>query len=88
MKSPSYGDEGPIAALATSLAESALAIIRSSGPDAVKRVASIFSRPKTLAGAAGNSIVHGWILDSSGTKIDEVLISVFRSPRSYTGKTR
>jgi tRNA modification GTPase len=48
-------------------------------------VASVFSRPQALHAAAGNTVVYGWIVDK-GEKIDEVLVSVYRSPRSYTGE--
>ncbi|MDR1029573.1 MAG: tRNA uridine-5-carboxymethylaminomethyl(34) synthesis GTPase MnmE [Treponema sp.] len=88
-----YGDEAPIAAPATPLIASALAIIRTSGKDAISLLASVFSRPHKLMEARGNTLVHGWILDktaaSPGTgpeKIDEVLVSVYRSPHSYTGE--
>ena len=99
---PSYGDRDPIAALATPLAESALALIRTSGSaqdgngqaqnaqcgqSAVMLLAGVFSPAEKLLSAHPNSIVHGWIIDpASGKKIDEVLVSVFKSPRSYTGE--
>jgi len=90
---PSYGDQDPIAALATVLGESALAIIRTSGAgtgrnlSSIGLVASVFSKPRSLAQAPGNSIVHGWIIDPvSKKKIDDVLVSVYRSPKSYTGE--
>jgi tRNA modification GTPase len=86
MNRPSYGSDDPIAAHATPLAESALAVIRSSGPGCIDLVANLFSRPKALREAPGNTIVHGWIQNSRGEKVDEVLLSVFRSPRSYTGE--
>uniref|UniRef100_A0A7C3IHR5 tRNA modification GTPase MnmE n=1 Tax=Gracilinema caldarium TaxID=215591 RepID=A0A7C3IHR5_9SPIR len=86
MNRPSYGSNDPIAAHATPLAESALAVIRSSGPGCIDLVAKLFSRPKALREAPGNTIVHGWIQNSQGEKVDEVLLSVFRSPRSYTGE--
>jgi tRNA modification GTPase len=81
-----YGDDAPIAAFATPLAESALAIIRTSG--SIELLAKVFSRPKKLLNTPGNSIIHGWIVDSNtaSRRIDEVLISVYRSPRSYTGE--
>ncbi|MDR1302671.1 MAG: tRNA uridine-5-carboxymethylaminomethyl(34) synthesis GTPase MnmE [Treponema sp.] len=88
-----YGDDAPIAAPATPLIASALAIIRTSGKDAIPLLASVFSRPHKLMEAQGNTLVYGWILDkpaaSPGTgneKIDEVLVSVYRSPHSYTGE--
>jgi tRNA modification GTPase len=93
-----YGDDAPIAAFATPLAESALAIIRTSGKNAVELLANIFSRPEKLLNAPGNSIVHGWIVENSNTagsntadsitarRIDEALVSVYRAPKSYTGE--
>ncbi|MDR0312988.1 MAG: tRNA uridine-5-carboxymethylaminomethyl(34) synthesis GTPase MnmE [Treponema sp.] len=87
MSSPSYGDQDPIAALATPPGESALAVIRTSGNSAVDIVSTIFSRPKKAKNAVGNSVIHGWIHDpSTGKKIDEVLLSVYRAPKSYTGE--
>jgi len=84
-REPAYGDRDPIAALATPLAESALALVRTSG--AIDLIAKIFSRPKKLASSPGNSIVHGWIIDpEKDQKIDEVMVSVYRAPHSYTGE--
>ncbi|MDR2343175.1 MAG: tRNA uridine-5-carboxymethylaminomethyl(34) synthesis GTPase MnmE [Spirochaetaceae bacterium] len=80
-----YGDEGPIAACATALAESALALVRVSGRGCVDLISGCFSRPEALRGAAGNSVVYGWIVDG-GRRIDEVLINVYRAPKSYTGE--
>ena len=88
--SNSYTPEEPIAAIATALAPSALAIIRVSGKNCIELLSKVFSRPKALNQAEGNSIVYGWIVDSVSQeekqKIDEVLVSVFRAPRSYTGE--
>jgi tRNA modification GTPase len=85
MSTPCYGDESPIAALATAPGESALALIRCSGTGCVELLAKVFSRPAKLRSAGGNSIVHGWIRQG-GAPVDEVLISVYRPPRSYTGE--
>lgn len=88
--SNSYTPEEPIAAIATALAPSALAIIRISGKNCIELLSKVFSRPKALNQAEGNSIVYGWIVDSVNPeekqKIDEVLVSVFRAPKSYTGE--
>jgi tRNA modification GTPase len=100
MNSPYYGDLAPIAAIATPLGESALALIRTSGcneegRNAISLLARVFSRPRALLSAPGNSIVHGWIVEKDAVegnpggnekKLDEVLVSVYRSPRSYTGE--
>lgn len=88
--SNSYTPEEPIAAIATALAPSALAIIRISGKNCIELLSKFFSRPKALTQAEGNTIVYGWIVDSVNPdqkqKIDEVLVSVFRAPKSYTGE--
>jgi tRNA modification GTPase len=86
MPKPFYGDESPIAALATPPGESALALIRCSGPGSLALLSGIFSRPRRLREAAGNSVVHGWIRLPAGGLIDEVLVSVYRAPKSYTGE--
>ncbi|MFP3043339.1 tRNA uridine-5-carboxymethylaminomethyl(34) synthesis GTPase MnmE [Treponema primitia] len=86
MNTPSYGDTVPIAAIATTLGESALTLIRSSGEHCLEILAAVFSRPEKLRGAAGNTIVHGWLIGPGGEKIDDVLVSVYRGPRSYTGE--
>jgi tRNA modification GTPase len=84
----SYLDESlPIVALATPLGESAISLIRASGPGAIELAASCFSRPAALLAAPGHTLVHGALVDPSAKDIvDEVLVSVFRAPRSATGE--
>ena len=93
----SYGDEAPIAALATVPGVSALALIRTSGKNALDLLSRVFSRPQAIREAPGNTLVHGWIINPAiekgekekkekGEKIDDVLVSVYRAPRSYTGE--
>lgn len=72
-------------AIATALAPGALGIVRVSGAGCVELISKIFSRPTQLLDAQGNTIVYGWICDKD-EKIDEVLISVFRAPKSFTGE--
>ncbi|MCX7949760.1 MAG: tRNA uridine-5-carboxymethylaminomethyl(34) synthesis GTPase MnmE [Treponemataceae bacterium] len=86
MKRPTYGDEQPIAAYATPLAESALTLIRTSGKESIHQLARVFSRPDRLRTSEGNRILHGWIQTEEGTKLDEVLLMVYRAPHSYTGE--
>jgi tRNA modification GTPase len=92
MDRPVYGDEQPIMALATPPGESALALIRTSGKGAVDLAASVFSAPRALRAAAENTLAHGWIIDPrrqgepGGARIDEVLVAVYRGPRSFTGE--
>lgn len=61
--------------------EQAISIIRLSGDQAIDIVSRIFS--KDLHQVAANTINYGFIKDEDGD-VDEVLVSVFRSPRSYT----
>jgi tRNA modification GTPase len=80
-----YGDDSPITAFATTPGNSALTLIRCSGKETLEIAASCFSVGEKLLQAAGNTVVHGWIT-ANGEKIDEVLVSIFRSPKSYTGE--
>lgn len=83
----SYDTQDHIVAAATPPGRSALAVIRAGGPDAVERVARVFSSPSKLRSAAGYSAVHGSIVDAvSQAVVDEVIALVFRAPRSYTGQ--
>lgn len=87
MDNTGYTPEEPIAAIATALAPSALGIVRASGKNCIELLSKIFSRPKALLEAQGNTIVYGWIIDGlKNNRIDEVLVSVFRSPKSFTGE--
>ncbi len=116
MDNTGYTPEEPIAAVATALAPAALGIIRVSGKNSIQLLSKIFSRPKALNEAAGNTIVYGWIVepsnegltksvggdhdcsqdqkaaardcvpDQKAARVDEVLVSVFRAPKSFTGE--
>jgi tRNA modification GTPase len=86
MNTPSYGDTDPIAAIATALGESALALIRTSGEGALEMLGKVFSRPEKLRRARGNTVVHGWIVGAGGERIDDVLVAVYRAPATFTGE--
>ena len=73
-----------IAAIATPLQPSGLGVIRVSGKQAVPLVGHLFkSRAEKLEKTESHKIVNGWIHDD-GKLIDNVLVIVMRSPRSYT----
>ncbi|OQX29354.1 MAG: hypothetical protein B0D92_04125 [Spirochaeta sp. LUC14_002_19_P3] len=82
----SYTADDLIVAPATALTRSALAVIRGSGPKCVETFAPVFSRPEILTQSKGNRVHYGWIVDKEGSPIDEVLVTVFRAPASYTGE--
>ncbi len=71
-----------IAAIATTVGISALNVIKVSGKDSIKIVNKIF-KGKDLTKVNGNTINYGFIIDKN-EEIDEVLVSVFKSPKSYT----
>ncbi|MEE3399732.1 MAG: tRNA uridine-5-carboxymethylaminomethyl(34) synthesis GTPase MnmE, partial [Eubacterium sp.] len=75
-----------IAAIATPLSASGIGIIRVSGEQSAEFVDKIFSGRKHLYEYAPNTINYGHIVDSSGQMVDEVLVSVFKAPHSYTGE--
>ncbi|HEX9953429.1 MAG TPA: tRNA uridine-5-carboxymethylaminomethyl(34) synthesis GTPase MnmE [Rubricoccaceae bacterium] len=77
--------EPPIVAVATAPGTAALAVVRVSGVGAVALVGSRFSRPG-LAEASGHSVHTGWITDAAGHRVDQVVCTVFRAPRSATGE--
>ena len=106
-----YTPEEPISSIATALAPAALGIVRVSGKGCIELVSKVFSRPKALLEAAGNTLVYGWMLDcrvkpdndnemssltefasqtsqglTRGSKIDEVMLAVYRAPKSFTGE--
>lgn len=78
-----------ICAVATAIG-GAIAIIRVSGPEAISATDRIFSKPLSQAG--GQTLHYGWIIapaggvEGEGEVVDEVMVSVFRAPHSYTGE--
>jgi tRNA modification GTPase len=82
-----YSTLDPIAALATPWGESALAVIRTSGKESLLILEKIFRGRSPLSSAKGNTLRHGFIIDpKTDTRIDEVLLTIYRAPRSYTGE--
>ncbi|MCI1732184.1 MAG: tRNA uridine-5-carboxymethylaminomethyl(34) synthesis GTPase MnmE, partial [Prevotella sp.] len=72
-----------ICALATP-AGGAIGIVRVSGPEAISITNSIFSKDISLA--KPNTVHYGEIIDKDGSTIDDVLVTVYRAPHSYTGE--
>lgn len=71
-----------IAAIATSLGTSSISIIRVSGKEAISIVNKIF-KGKDLEKVPTHTISYGHIMDSDSI-VDEVLVSVMKSPKSFT----
>jgi tRNA modification GTPase len=75
-----------ITAVATPPGEGAIAVIRVSGSDALEIGDRIFRGRRPLSASRGYTLHHGTIFSAEGLDLDEVLATVFRSPRSYTGE--
>ena len=73
--------EDTIVAISTSVGEGAISIIRLSGHDALNIVSKIFT--KDLTKVDSHTIHYGFIT-SNNEKIDEVLISVMKAPKTFT----
>ena len=71
-----------ICAIATPYGTGAISIVRASGKDCIKMINEIFKGPD-LTKAASHTISYGSIV-YEGEIIDEVLVSVFLPPRTYT----
>lgn len=73
-----------IVGIATLRGMSALNVIRVSGEDAIRTVASVF-RGRDPNAAQTHSVTYGHIIDGDEV-IDEVMVSVFREPKSFTAE--
>ena len=79
--------EGTIIALSSPPGSGAISIIRLSGEDAISITDKVFksNSNKPLSKLEGQSLTYGVISDGKEV-IDEVVISIYRSPHSYTGE--
>jgi len=75
--------ENTICAIATGSVTSAIAIIRVSGNEAIQIANTIFS--KDLKNTKSHTVIYGNILDGENI-IDEVLLSIFKNNKSFTGE--
>lgn len=73
--------EDTIAAVATTIGESSINVIRISGKDSINVVNKIFS--KDISNVPSHTVHYGFIMEDK-EKIDEVFLSVFRAPKSFT----
>ncbi|MCF7929092.1 MAG: tRNA uridine-5-carboxymethylaminomethyl(34) synthesis GTPase MnmE, partial [Spirochaetales bacterium] len=91
MMDRSYDTSDDIAALATPLSESALAIIRTSGAGCLERLDRLF-RPSggegtPLSQTAGHRLRVGELIDpDQGGVLDQVVAAVYRKPAGYCGE--
>lgn len=81
-----YSNEDTIAAIATPNGVGAISVVRVSGLNSIDAVDKIFVGKKKIKDAGSHTILYGKIVDENDIIIDDVLISVFKSPNSYTGE--
>lgn len=63
----------------------AIAVVRMSGPSALAICDTVFSGARRAGEAAGYTVLYGTIADGARV-LDDVLVTVFRAPHSYTGE--
>ena len=73
--------EDTIAAVATTIGESSINVIRISGKDSINVANKIFS--KDISNVSSHTVHYGFMMEND-EKIDEVFLSVFRAPKSFT----
>ena len=74
-----------IAAISTGMTNSGIGIVRISGDEAFHVIDKIYKGKDRLKEAEGHTIHYGFIIDEEET-IDEVLVMLMRSPRTFTGE--
>ena len=76
-----------IVAPATVPGTGAITVIRASGPEALSITGKVVKcKSKSIESSEANSVRYGTVYDEGGSIVDEVLVSVFKSPHSYTGE--
>lgn len=80
-------NEDTICAPATVPGTGAISVIRISGPEALTIADKVIKcRKGCISESKDYTIKFGVILDDAGAVLDEVLVSIFRAPHSYTGE--
>ena len=78
--------EDTIVALATPAGVGAISIIRISGANSFIAVDKIYNGKIKIVNAASHTLHYGDIINIDGEHVDDVLVSVFRAPNSYSGE--
>ncbi len=76
--------EKTIAAISTALGTGGIAVIRISGSDAVKIADKVFSGKDKLLDVPSHTVHYGFIKNADGERVDEVLATVMRAPKTFT----
>jgi tRNA modification GTPase len=86
MQEKQMSENDTIVAIGTRPGESAIGIVKISGNNSISIAEKIFEskNKKRLSDINTYSMIYGHIIDEDDDVIDEVIVSVMRSPRSYT----
>ena len=81
-----------IAAISTPIGEGGISVIRLSGDHALSVIEKIYFKDKdqnkkfSISETDSHTVHFGYIFDDTQLLIDEVLITIFKNPHSYTGE--
>ncbi len=78
-------DSSTIAAISTPPGEGAIGLVRISGPKAVAIADAVFQGRQLPSQGRARMQYHGAVIDGNA-RVDEVMLTVFRAPASYTGE--
>jgi tRNA modification GTPase len=76
--------ERTITAISTALGVGGIAVIRISGDKAIEIADKVFFGKDKLSEAATHTVHYGFIKNEKGEKVDEVLATVMRAPKTFT----
>lgn len=80
-----FQNNDTIAAISTAIGESAIGVIRISGPSTKNVISSIFQATTAKNNQSGTHV--GWIIDpNDGNKVDNVVVINSEAPKTYTGE--
>jgi len=74
-----------IAAIATPHGEGGISVLRISGPESLHIASKILEIKEKIMSVKSRTVIHTWVTDNKRF-IDEVLVTLFRAPHSYTGE--
>lgn len=79
-------NDDTICAIATPYGNGAIAVLRVSGKDSLKILPKFFKPTTKVKKFEAWRVYHGFVFDLLGKKTDEVLLTIFKNPKSYTGE--
>ncbi|WP_125666585.1 tRNA uridine-5-carboxymethylaminomethyl(34) synthesis GTPase MnmE [Paenibacillus baekrokdamisoli] len=80
-------NQDTIAAISTAVGEGGIAVIRVSGPDAVRESAKLFRSKSNITDAISHTVHYGHIVDPvTGDIVEEIILTLMRGPRSFTAE--